>query len=100
MAYSSAMPSMELPWGTTSEGELDRRGTLLGSIMGTYAVFVTFPLGILGIVLSCMGLDRLKRGNPSARRFLVWSWVCFVPGTLIGVPLTLILLFSLLRSLS
>jgi hypothetical protein len=88
-----------LPWGTTSEGELTTAGTVVGGLMGTFAVLVTFPLGVLGIVLSCLGLDRIARQEPSARRFLMWSWICFVPGTLVGVPLLLLLIASSLRSL-
>ena len=50
------------------------------------------------LVFSCTGLDRIKRREPSARKFLIWSWILFVPGTVIGVPLTLLFLASLLRS--
>lgn len=88
----------QVPWGTTPEGELTRQGTLVGGVMGTYAVFLTLPLGILGIVLSCMGLDRIPRQNPAARKYLTWSWICFVPGTVVGVPLTLLLLASLAKT--
>jgi len=88
----------QVPWGTTPEGELTTPGTIVGGVMGTYAVFITFPLGILGIVLSCMGLDRIPRQDPSARRYLVWSWICFVPGTVVGVPLTLLLLASFVNA--
>jgi len=85
-----------LPWGTTAEGELTRQGTIAGAVMGTYAVFVTFPRGVLGIVLSCTGLDRVRRGEPSARSFLTWSWICFTPGTVIGVPASIFFLGLLL----
>ncbi|MBO0847201.1 MAG: hypothetical protein J2P22_17505 [Nocardioides sp.] len=82
-----AMAPVPLPWGTTRTGELTRKGTILGAVMGTLAVFTTLPLGITGIVLSCKGLDRVHRGDPSARKFLTWSWICFVPGTVIGAAL-------------
>jgi hypothetical protein len=65
-------------------------------VTGTYAVLLTFPLGILGIVLSCMGLDRIRRGEPSAGKLMLWSWVCFAPGTVLGVTLTVLLIASLL----
>jgi len=95
----AAMSRIEqAPWGTTPEGELTTPGTIVGGVMGTYAVFLTFPLGILGIVLSCMGLDRIPRHDPSARRYLMWSWICFVPGTVVGVPLTLLLLASFAKA--
>jgi hypothetical protein len=83
----TATPDVRLPWGTTPEGELTRRGTIVGAVMGTLAVFTTLPLGIIGIVLSCMGLDRIRRHDASARKLLIWSWICFVPGTLVGVAL-------------
>jgi hypothetical protein len=99
VAEAAVTPIERIPWGTTPEGELTRNGTIVGGVMGTYAVFITFPLGILGIVLSCMGLDRVRRGNPAARKFLLWSWISFVPGTVIGVPLTILLVVGLLKSL-
>jgi hypothetical protein len=98
-SLDAVQPMIRLPWGTTPEGELNRQGTIVGSIMGTYAVFLTLPLGILGIVLSCMGLDRIPRGNPSGRTLLMWSWICFAPGTVVGLPLTLLLIVGLVRSI-
>jgi hypothetical protein len=95
----TATEQLRLPWGTTSEGEFTRRGTIVASVMGTLAVFVTLPLGVAGIVLSCMGLDRLRRHDASARKFLIWSWILFVPGTVIGVPLVLGFLGNLVASL-
>jgi hypothetical protein len=85
-----------LPWGTTSEGEFTRPGTLLAFVMGAFAVFITFPLGILGIVLSCMGLDRIQRREASARTFVMWSWICFAPGAVIGAVLSVLGIVSLL----
>src|SRR5690348_11406178 len=55
----------DLPWGTTPEGEFDRNGVAAAAVLGTAAIFLTFPLGIVGIVLSCMGLDRI-RTEPAA----------------------------------
>jgi hypothetical protein len=87
-------PTTALPWGTTRAGELTKKGLAAGSIMGTLAVLLTFPLGILGIVLSCKGLDRVQSDPGAARKFLLWSWVLFAPGTIAGV---LLLGFLLLR---
>ena len=91
---ASAQP--RLPWGTTPEGEFARGGTILASVMGTFAVLTFLPLGVTGIVLSCMGLDRIKRHEPSTRTYLIVSWLLFVPGTVVGVPLVAILMISLL----
>ena len=82
--------------GTTRAGEFSKFGVTVASIMGTFAVFVTFPLGILGIILSCKGLDRIQSNPTSARRFLLWSWILFTPGTLVG---TWLFLFQLWRGL-
>jgi hypothetical protein len=95
----AAPPGLRLPWGTTPEGEFTRDGTIAASIMGTFAVLVTFPLGVLGVVLSCMGLDRIRRQEPSGRTFVIVSWVLFVPGTVIGVPLASALLVANVSSL-
>jgi hypothetical protein len=95
----TATPGVRLPWGTTPEGELTRNGTIVGAVMGTLAVFTTLPLGIVGIVLSCMGLDRIRRDDPSAHKLLTWSWICFAPGTVIGTALILLGLWTLLGSI-
>jgi protein-S-isoprenylcysteine O-methyltransferase Ste14 len=95
----TATTQLTLPWGTTPRGELTREGTIVGAVMGTFAVFTFPPLGIVGIVLSCMGLDRIRRDDPAARTYLTWSWICFVPGTLIGTVLVLLGLWNLLGSL-
>ena len=86
-------PTAALPWGTTPAGELTKQGLAAGSIMGTFAVLLTFPLGILGIVLNCKGLDRIQSDPHAARKFLLWSWVLFIPGTIVGVLLLGFLLF-------
>lgn len=96
----SATADLRPPWGTTSEGEFTARGTIVAAVMGTCAVFVTLPLGVIGIVLSCKGLDRVRRHDPSARRYLLWSWVLFVPGTLVGVPFLVLKLVSVLATLA
>ena len=88
-----------LPWGTTPEGEFTRKGTILASVMGTFAVFTTPPLGVAGIVVSCLGLDRVRRQKASAKRWMLWSWILFGPGTVIGVPLVLLLLANLVKSI-
>src|SRR5215510_2244159 len=89
-AFDSASPAAAtsgLPWGTTADGELDRKGRAAGFIFGTLAVFLSFPLGVLGIVLNSMGLDRIKTNPIKARKLIRWSWVCFVPGTIAGLAL-------------
>jgi hypothetical protein len=88
-----------LPWGTTAEGEFTRKGTILASVMGTCAVLTFLPLGVAGVLVSCRGLDRIRRHDPSANRWMLWSWILFVPGTVVGVPLLLLFLVNLLTSI-
>ena len=87
-----------LPWGTTSEGEFTRQGTIVASVMGTLAVLTFLPLGVAGIVVSCLGLDRIRRLELSANRWMLWAWIMFVPGTVVGVPVVRLLLASLAKS--
>ncbi len=94
----TAIAEPALPWGTTGDGEFTRKGTVLASVMGTFAVFTFLPLGVAGIVVSCRGLDRVRRRDPSANRWMVASWIMFVPGTVVGVPLVLLLLATLAKS--
>lgn len=44
----TATPQLRLPWGATTWGEFTRDGTIVASVMGTFAVLVTFPLGLAG----------------------------------------------------
>jgi hypothetical protein len=78
-------PGDRLPWGTTAEGELSRKGLVAASVMGTLAIFLTLPLGVLAIVLNAMGLQRIKSNPPLARKLVTWSWILFIPGTVLGV---------------
>ena len=89
--------AVELPWGTTPDGEFDRQGITAGFVMGTLAVVFTLPLGIIGIVLSCMGLDRVKTNPGAARKFMIWSWSLFVAGTILGA---LVLIWGIASQLS
>jgi hypothetical protein len=95
----TAPEPFRLPWGTTPEGEFTRGGTVVASVMGTLAVFVTFPLGLAGVLLSCAGLDRVRRHEASGRKLLLWSWILFVPGTVVGVPLAIFALAGLVSSI-
>jgi hypothetical protein len=95
----AATARTDLPWGTTAEGEFTRKGTILASVMGTFAVLTFLPLGVAGIVVSCGGLDRIRRRQPSANRWMRWSWIMFAPGTVVGVPLVLLLLANVAKSL-
>jgi hypothetical protein len=89
----------ELPWGVTSDGDFTRKGSTLAFIMGTFAVFFTFPLGVLGIVLSNMALNRVKGRPDTARKLALWSWISFIPGTILGSIVTVVVLNSLVISL-
>ncbi len=47
-------------------------------MLGTLAVFLAFPVGILGIVLSNMGMNRVSTKPETARKLVAWSWAIFV----------------------
>jgi len=47
-------------------------------VLGTLAVFLAFPVGILGIVLSNMGMNRVSTKPETARKLVAWSWAIFV----------------------
>jgi hypothetical protein len=93
---SQTHPADRLPWGTTAEGELSRSGLIAASIMGSLAIFFTLPLGILAIVLNSTGLRRIKSNPPLARKLLNWSWVLFIPGTILGVVALLLIVGAIL----
>jgi len=70
MTQSSA-PEVRLPWGTTDHDDFTREGTILASVMGRLAVFVTPPLGIVGMVLSCR--DSTASVGTTRRHGSSWS---------------------------
>jgi hypothetical protein len=69
---------------------------MAASIMASLAIFLTLPLGILGIVLNSMGLRRVKSNPPLARKLVIWSWVLFIPGTVVGLVGALLIGASIL----
>lgn len=73
-----------LPWGTTRDGQLTGPAKVVAGVLGTISVMACFPLGIAGIVLSSMGLDRVTTDPVRARRYLTTSW------WLLGVAPTLV----------
>lgn len=82
----------ELPRGVTSDCDFTRQGSTVAFIMGTFAVFFTFPLGVLGIVLSNMALNRVKSRPGTARKLALWSWISFIPGAILGAIFTVLFL--------
>jgi hypothetical protein len=66
-----------LPLGLRADGEMTRRGVICAFVLGTIAVFLAFPLGILGIVLSNMGMNRVTTKPETARKLVAWSWAIF-----------------------
>ena len=72
-----AEPGQRLPLGVRADGEFTRRGVAFAFVLGTLAVFLAFPVGILGIVLSNMGMNRVSTNPESARKLIAWSWGIF-----------------------
>jgi glucan phosphoethanolaminetransferase (alkaline phosphatase superfamily) len=68
------MARQRLPLGVGADGAFTRRGVVFACALGTIAVFLFFPLGILGIVLSSMGMNRVSTKPEAARKLVAWSW--------------------------
>lgn len=56
---------------------MTRTGIVFAFVLSTIAVFLAFPLGILGIVLSNMGMNRVATKPEAARKLVAWSWAIF-----------------------
>ena len=90
MATLDPMPTAaqdaSLPWGTEADGELSRPGLIVASVLGTLAVFLAFPLGVAGIVASCIGLDRVSEGRVAdAHTPMIVSWVLLGIGSVLPI---------------
>jgi hypothetical protein len=72
-----AKPRQRLPLGIRADGEMTRTGVAFAFVLGTLAVFLAFPMGILGIVLSNMGMNRVSTKPETARKLVAWSWAIF-----------------------
>lgn len=91
-AVPVAVSGQRLPIGVRADGEMTRKGVVFAFMLGTIAVFFAFPLGLLGIVLSNMGMNRVSTKPEAARKLVAWSWAIFavtdciiVPGIVVGV---------------
>jgi hypothetical protein len=85
LAVPIAVSVPRLPLGIRADGEMTRTGLLFAFVLGTIAVFLAFPLGILGIVLSNMGMNRVPTKPETARRLVAWSWAIFAVTDTIAV---------------
>jgi hypothetical protein len=65
---------------------MTRRAATIGFILGIICVFGAFPLAIVGIVLSNMGMNRVHSDPAKARTLVAWSW------GVLGVTSVLVLL--------
>jgi hypothetical protein len=88
----AAVSGHRLPLGVRADGVMTPKGIAFGFILGTVAVFFAFPLGLLGIVLSNMGMNRVSTKPETARKLVAWSWAIFaitdciiVPAIVVGV---------------
>ena len=69
-----ASADQRLPLGVLPDGSMTRRAATIGFILGTICVVGAFPLAIVGIVLSNMGMNRVQTAPAKARRLVTWSW--------------------------
>jgi hypothetical protein len=90
----AAMSGQGFPLGVRADGEMTRKGIAFAFILGTIAVFFAFPLGLLGIVLSNMGMNRVSAEPDTARKLVAWSWAVFAVTDCIIVPGILVSVFS------
>jgi hypothetical protein len=70
-------PALELPAGVTEDGEFTRTGVIVAFIAGVWALLTGPHMAVLGVLLSCEGLDRVATDRQSARKLLLWSWLAF-----------------------
>ncbi|TNY37706.1 hypothetical protein [Thermomonospora catenispora] len=83
----SAPVSPALPLGVQADGTLTPAATALGFVTGTVAVLTLLPLGVLGIILNNMGLERVQTAPDRARTLITWSWVILAASSVLGVAL-------------
>jgi len=88
------VPGPSLPLWVRADGEMTRIGVTFAFIFGTIAIFFAFPLGLLGIVLSNMGMNRVSTKPETARKLVAWSWAIFAVTDFIIVPGILLSVFS------
>jgi hypothetical protein len=89
-----ASPRQRLPLGLRADGEMTRRGIVFAFVLATIAVFLAFPLGVLGIVLSNMGMNRVSTKPETARKLVAWSWAIFAVTDSIVVLVVVAVLIS------
>jgi hypothetical protein len=98
MSSAPAVPApasrQRLPWGLRADGDMTRRGLIFAFVLGTIAVFFAFPLGLAGIVLSNMGMNRVATRPELARTLVAWSWIIFA----VTDGVTLLLVVAVLAS--
>ena len=78
LAAPVAVSAPRLPIGIRADGEMTGTGLVFAFLLSMITVFLAFPLGILGIVLSNMGMNRVSTKPDTARRLVAWSWAIFV----------------------
>jgi len=80
----SVYEQTQRPWGVTESGEFTRGGVIVAFVAGLWAVIMCLPMAVLGVVISCMGLDRVTSDPKTARSYLRWSWIIFAAAPLGG----------------
>ena len=80
-----------LPWGLKRDGTFTRTGEALGFCLGILATFTCLPLGIAGIVLSCIGMDRVRLNLPCSHPYMRASWTCFMAAPLTTLAILLLI---------
>ena len=71
---SPAAADQRLPLGLLPDGSMTRRAATIAFILGTICVVGAFPVAIVAIVLSNMGMNRVQSDPAKARKLVAWSW--------------------------
>lgn len=94
--HSVEAADRKLPLGVQADGTLTNKATPVAFILGTVAVFALLPVGVLGIVLNNMGLERVQSDPEKARKLVAWSWgILAVTNALALTALAVVLIVSL-----
>lgn len=92
MNRSAPAAAPGLPLGVQADGTLTPAAMVLGFITGTVAVLTLLPLGVLGIILNNMGLERVWTAPARARALITWSWVILAASSVLGPSLIVVAL--------
>lgn len=81
--YIPPQPPPPPPRGVTAQGEYTGPALALVSVLSLLSMLAC-PVLVAGIVLSCMGLNRVKGGHRDGAGFMLASWILLGLGGAFG----------------